>query len=71
MSMITDRIGQHELLLPINQNYDKIWDGTRHLLYVFMKKNQQHQLPQQNVRQQQGHMTHSVHLHKHGVLLSL
>ena len=38
MSMITDRIGQHELLLPINQNYDKIWDGTRHLLYVFMKK---------------------------------
>ena len=38
MSMITDKIGQHELLLPINQNYDKIWDGTRHLLYVFMKK---------------------------------
>ena len=26
------------------------------------KKKQQHQLPQQNVRQQQGHMTHSVHL---------
>ena len=21
--MITDRIGQHEVLLPINQNYDK------------------------------------------------
>ena len=28
--------------LPINQNYDKIWDGTRHLLYVFMKKNNSH-----------------------------
>ena len=24
MSMITDRIGQQEVLLPINQNYDKI-----------------------------------------------
>ena len=24
MSMITDRIGQHEILFPINQNYDKI-----------------------------------------------
>ena len=23
-SMITDRIGRHEVLLPINQNYDKI-----------------------------------------------
>ena len=22
-SMITDRIGRHEVLLPINQNYDK------------------------------------------------
>ena len=59
--------------LPINQNYDKIWDQTRHLLYIFMKKKKkQHQLPQQDVRQQQVHMTHSVHLHiKHGVLLSL
>ena len=24
MSMITDRIGQQEVLFPINQNYDKI-----------------------------------------------
>ena len=23
--MITDRIRQQEVLLPINQNYDKIW----------------------------------------------
>ena len=23
-TMITDRIGRHEVLLPINQNYDKI-----------------------------------------------
>ena len=26
-SMITDRIGQHKVLLPINQNYDKIWEN--------------------------------------------
>ena len=26
MSMIADRIGQQEVLLPINQNYDKIWE---------------------------------------------
>ena len=25
-SMISDRIGQQEGLLPINQNYDKIWE---------------------------------------------
>ena len=25
-SMITDRIRWHEELLPINQNYDKIWE---------------------------------------------
>ena len=23
-NMITDRIGRHEVLLPVNQNYDKI-----------------------------------------------
>ena len=26
MSMITDRIGQHEVLLPINHNFNKICD---------------------------------------------
>ena len=26
MSMITDRIGPHKVLFPINQNYDKIWE---------------------------------------------
>ena len=25
-SAITDRIGLHKVLLPINQNYDKIWE---------------------------------------------
>ena len=24
--MITDRVGRHDVLLPINQNYDKIWE---------------------------------------------
>ena len=36
--MITDRIGQHEVLLPINQNYDKFEKETRHWLYVSIKK---------------------------------
>ena len=36
--MITDRIGQHEVLLPINQNYDKFEKETRHRLYVSIKK---------------------------------
>ena len=35
---ITDRIGQHEVLLPINQNYDKFEKETRHRLYVSIKK---------------------------------
>ena len=26
LSMITDRIGWHAVLLPINENYDKIWE---------------------------------------------
>ena len=25
-SMVTDRIGRHEVLLPINHNFNKIWD---------------------------------------------
>ena len=25
-SMITDRIGRHKVLLPINHNFNKIWD---------------------------------------------
>ena len=37
--MITNRIGRHEVLLPINQNYDKIWEGTGHWLSVSLKKN--------------------------------
>ena len=37
-SMITDRIGRHEVLLPINQNYDKFEKETRRRLYVFIKK---------------------------------
>ena len=36
--MITDRIGQHEVLLPINQNYDKFEKETRHRLCFHKKK---------------------------------
>ena len=40
MSMITGRIGRHEVLLPIYQNYSvtKFEKEIRHWLYVFMKK---------------------------------
>ena len=31
-SMIKDRIGQHKVLLTINQNYDKIWERNKMLV---------------------------------------
>ena len=37
-SIIKDKIGRHDVLLPINQNYDKVKKETRQKLYVFMKK---------------------------------
>ena len=43
MSMITDQIGWHKVLLPINQNYNKICDvlgffpiKTQEILRVFL-----------------------------------
>ena len=63
--MITDRIGQHEVLLPINQNYDKFEKETRHQLYVSIKKKQ---LTQQNVRQLCTKMMPSFLLHRHDML---
>ena len=62
--MITDRIGQHEVLLPINQNYDKFEKETRHRLYVSIKK----KLTQQNVRQLCTKMMPSLLLHRHDML---
>ena len=48
-SMITDRIGQHKVLLPINQNYDKIKERNKtFVLHFYNKKNQ---LTCQNVKQ--------------------
>ena len=41
MSIITDRIGQHEVLLTINQNYDKNLERNSIIwLYVFIKTQQ-------------------------------
>ena len=31
-SMIKDRIGQHKVLLTIDQNYDKIWERNKMLV---------------------------------------
>ena len=38
MSMITDRIGRHEFLLPIKPNYDKIWERNWTSVVRFHKK---------------------------------
>ena len=37
-SMITDRIGQHKVLLPINQNYDKIKERNNTFVLHFYNK---------------------------------
>ena len=46
-SMITDRIGQHKVLLPIVKTMKKFEKETRHRLYIFIEKNQ---LTQRNAR---------------------
>ena len=66
-SMITDRIGQLEVLLLINQNYDKIWERNKTSVLCFYKKKEQ-QLSWQNARQQHMRLMHSVHSYKHDVL---
>ena len=41
LSMITDRIRQHKVLLPMNQNCDKIWERKKlDFAYTFYKKKQ-------------------------------
>ena len=67
--MITDRIGRHEVLLPIKQNYDKIERETRPQLYACIKEKQQ--LPWQNGRQQPAQRRSSVHFNSHHVLTAL
>ena len=37
-SMIKDRIGQHKVLLTINQNYDKMWERNKMLVISVHKK---------------------------------
>lgn len=37
-SVITDRIGNHKVLLPINQNYDKILKRKKTSVISFHKK---------------------------------
>ena len=43
-SMIKDRIGQHKVLLTINQNYDKMWERNKMLVIsvhkIIIKKKQ-------------------------------
>ena len=64
-NMITDRIGRHDILLPIHQIYDRIWERNLTSDIRFHKKNQ---LTRRNARQQRAQMTRSVHLHRHDVL---
>ena len=51
-SIIKDKIGRHDVLLPINQNYDKVKKETRQQSYVFMKKTRE--IPDNSAR---------IHLH--------
>ena len=51
-SIIKDKIGRHDVLLPINQNYDKVKKEIRQQLYVFIKKNRE--IPDNSAR---------IHLH--------
>ena len=67
MSMISDRIGQQEGLLPINQNYDEIWERNKTLLIRF-QKNQKQQFTRRNARQQRAHTTRSVPSYGHDVV---
>ena len=60
MSMITNRTGQHKVLLPINQDYDK--SSERNLTLVIIGK----LLTRQNVSQQYTHMMYTVHMHTQG-----
>ena len=59
--MIMDRIGQHEALLPINQNYNKIsvtnWTLVIHFHNIIKCKTTKHM-----------QMKHCVHLHGHDML---
>ena len=49
MIMIMNTIGWHEVLLPMNQNYDKIWKKLDIGCMFSLKKNQ---LTLRNTRQQ-------------------
>ena len=63
---ITERIGWHKVLLPLNQNYDKIWErNKKSVVYFHKKKKQQQQLTWWNVRQHSAHMMCSVNLHRY------
>ena len=42
--MITDRIGRHEVQLPINQSYNKIWEKVTFEFKCFGEYNQQFRL---------------------------
>ena len=66
-SLILDRIGRQEGLLPINQNYDEIWERNKTLVIRF-QNNQKQQFTRRNARQQRAHMTRSVPSYRHDVL---
>ena len=65
--MFSDTIGQQEGLLPINQNYDEIWEKN-YTLVIRFQKNQKQQFTGGNARQQRAHMTRSVPSYRYDVL---
>ena len=63
--MIKDRIGRHEVLLSIKEDYEKIQERNwTSVIRFHLKKNQ---LTQRNERQQRTLVTLTVHVHRHGV----
>ena len=50
--------------LPIDQNYEKIWEGNLYWLYIFVIR----KTTVYSARQQRADMMRSVYLHRHDVL---
>ena len=63
--MIKDRIGRHEVLLPINDDYEKIQE--RNWTSVIRFHLEKKPATQRNERQQRALVTLTVHVHRHGV----
>ena len=65
-SMIKDKIGQHKVLLTINQNYDKMWERNK-MLVISVHKIKKKKNSLRNAGQQCTFMMHAIHLQGHNM----